>query len=105
MPKGLKGGQSAADYAQSTYGNYPQQMAQLEQGNLLRAAGQPVKGGSCGVPFVKGGGPLAQVAVPAVLLVANNRFAKTKKCLKKFKMGKRMRFKSRKFRGSRREKR
>lgn len=102
------GGAGASDHTLNTYGNFDQQMAQLSEGNLLHAAGQPVvaaiTGGSCGVPLVQGGSVLSQVAVPAVLLVANNRYGKTRKSMKKFKMRKpNMRFmKSRKFRGSRR---
>jgi hypothetical protein len=101
------GGQSgAAGHTLSTYGNFDQQMKQLNEGNELRAEGQPVSmmGGTCGVPLLHGGSALAQVAVPAVLLVANNQFSKTKKSFKKFKMGKRtMRYpNSRKIRGSRR---
>jgi hypothetical protein len=105
---GIKfGGAGAADHALNTYGNFDQQMAQLKDGNVLHAAGQPVAaitGGSCGVPLVQGGSALSQVAVPAVLLVANNRYGKTRKSMKKFKMRKpNMRFmKSRKYRGSRR---
>jgi len=102
----IMGGEDASNHVLSTYGNFNQQMAQLDKGNLLHAAGQPVAivGGSCGVPLVQGGSALSQVAVPAVLLVANNRYGKTRKSMKKFKMRKpNMRFmKSRKFRGSRR---
>lgn len=100
------GGVGASDHTLNTYGNFNQQMAQLSAGNKLQAAGQPVAivGGSCGVPLVKGGSALSQVAVPAVLLVANNRYGKTRKSMKKFKMRKpNMRStKSRKYRGSRR---
>lgn len=97
----LKGGAGAAEYVASVFGGPSQQTAQLNESNQLKPV--VTKGGSCGVPLVQGGSPLAQIAVPAVLLVANNRFGKTKKSFKKFKMGKRsVRFpKSRKFRGSR----